>query len=341
MTMLSGKRNEEIDVLRGFAAICMILGHSILRYPIDLTCVPWCSGLEHWIFTFHMELFFLLAGICYRCFDYKKFIEKKICRIMIPYLFFGVLSLFLKAFGGSAVNRSESIGIGVYKLFFYGGNYWFLYVIFLIFLIYPFVDKVFNTDLKKLLLMAILLAIPFFIEISELFKLNSVVYHLPFFIVGQMGAKMFSDNEFDFSSRLKRNTMWGYCLLVICMVVYLVLDRIGNSYTLYNLFRFLRSMSIIVAMYICVYVLNNRLDNRKMWILLKRIICKCGQFSLQLYLFNGYILTVARIILCNILNIDIPLVLVASIWIINIATTLLLCDYIIPKVKVLKTLCGL
>ena len=136
MTMLSGKRNEEIDILRGFAAICMILGHSILRYPIDLTCIPWCSVLEHWIFTFHMELFFLIAGICYRCFDYKGFIKKKFNRIMVPYLFFGILSLFLKAFGGSAVNRSESIGSGVTKLFFYGGNYWFLYVIFLIFLIF-------------------------------------------------------------------------------------------------------------------------------------------------------------------------------------------------------------
>lgn len=340
MTMLSGKRNEVIDVLRGFAAICMILGHSILRYPIDLTCVSWCSGLEHWIFTFHMELFFLVAGICYRCFDYKKFIEKKFCRIMIPYLFFGVLSLFLHAFGGSAVNRSEPIGIGVYKLFFLGGNYWFLYVIFLIFLIYPLVEKVFNTDYKKLLLMACLLAIPYFIEISELFKLNLVVYHLPFFIVGQIGARIFV-NEFDFKSRLKRNTILGYCLLVICIIVYLVLDRILNSYTLYNLFRFLRSMSIIVALFICVYVLNNGLDNKKIFILLKRIICKCGQFSLPLYLFNGYILTVARIILCNLLKIDIPLVLVTSIWIINIATTLLLCDYIIPKVKMLKTLCGL
>ena len=53
-------RIEEIDILRGIAAVLMILGHSFIEYPVDISTVSWCHALGHFIYTFHMELFFLL-----------------------------------------------------------------------------------------------------------------------------------------------------------------------------------------------------------------------------------------------------------------------------------------
>lgn len=64
-------RIEEIDLLRGLAAILMILGHSFIVYPIDISDIAWCSAIQYWIYTFHMELFFVVAGVVYKCLDYN------------------------------------------------------------------------------------------------------------------------------------------------------------------------------------------------------------------------------------------------------------------------------
>ena len=61
--MAVGIRNEKVDILRGIAAVLMVLGHSFIVYPINISEVPWCAAVSHFIYTFHMELFFILAGV--------------------------------------------------------------------------------------------------------------------------------------------------------------------------------------------------------------------------------------------------------------------------------------
>ena len=74
------ERIREVDVLRGLAIILMIIGHSFIVHPINNQNTPWCMALGHWIYTFHMELFFFLAGCVYHCSNYRKYIGKKIDR---------------------------------------------------------------------------------------------------------------------------------------------------------------------------------------------------------------------------------------------------------------------
>ena len=83
--MRDSGRIEEIDLLRGVAALLMILGHSFIVYPIDISGVLWCKGVQHFIYTFHMELFFILAGIVYQCRNYKTFHIKFM--VNLDYLF--------------------------------------------------------------------------------------------------------------------------------------------------------------------------------------------------------------------------------------------------------------
>lgn len=66
--------------------------------------------------------------------------------------------MLLRAYGGSAINGTESIGEGIIKLLFRGGGYWFLYVLFLIFAIYPLIEKVL-VNIKTEIATAILILI--------------------------------------------------------------------------------------------------------------------------------------------------------------------------------------
>lgn len=182
------QRIKEVDILRGMAAILMILGHSFIVYPVDISTVPWCHWVGHFIYTFHMELFFVLAGAVYYCSDYSRFMKKKIKRILVPYLSFGIITLHLKAFGGSAINGNESVTEGVIKLLFHGGNYWFLYVLFILFTIYPWIEKLcYNWKIETAVALAALV-IRQFTEITHVFAISTLLYYIPYFVAGKILA---------------------------------------------------------------------------------------------------------------------------------------------------------
>lgn len=127
-------------MLRGFAAIAMIFGHSVIVHPIDISSVQPFHTLDAIVYMFHMEMFFFLAGAVWHYKGYGLLALSKIKRLLIPYGFFGIITLIFHAVGGEAVHNQLGILDGIKKMFFYGGNYWFLYTMFIICLIFPFIS---------------------------------------------------------------------------------------------------------------------------------------------------------------------------------------------------------
>lgn len=328
------QRNQEVDILRGLAAILMILGHSFIVYPVNISTVPWCHWIGHFIYTFHMELFFVLAGAVYSCINYRQFILKKVKRILVPYIFFGILTLLFKAFGGSAINGVVSVGEGIIKFIFRGGNYWFLYVLFFTFAAYPWIQKVCDSWQKEVLLALFVLIIRQFSDITTIFLIGTLLYYLPFFVTG----KIIFQNYLGYAELSK-------CTKVITILVgtlsYILLDyiQIKSVIELGVILSFVRAMAIISVLYILVtFVLK---DNIKVNAIIYNFVIDCSKYSLQLYLFNGYLMTALRIIVCNVFHITTPIVIVGVIWVGNLEITLFVCKHILPRVPILKALCGL
>ena len=75
----------EIDMLKGFAALCVAVGHLALMYDAS-------NILYRWIFQFHMPAFFLTAGFCASTKSLNqrplRFFWKKFKQLMIPDYFF-------------------------------------------------------------------------------------------------------------------------------------------------------------------------------------------------------------------------------------------------------------
>lgn len=328
-------RIPEIDLLRGLAATLMILGHSFIVYPIDISNVVWCKAIAHFIYTFHMELFFLLAGAVYHCSNYVGFITKKVQRILIPYLFFASISLLLHAFGGSAVNGTESLEEGIYKMFFHGGNYWFLYVLFIIFIVFPWIEK---TVTKKFLLYIgiIILILSDIIKIPNWFALDTVAYFLPYFILGRYVPEFLRGNYYN--TKKKR-----ICSVVLTVILYILLDgfEIFGHQELGVILSFIRAIAIIILLYVIILELCPYWNRNKGMAFLNKFLSDSSTFSLQLYLFNGYLLTIIRIVICQIMHISNPILIVLAVWGGNMAVTLIACKWIIPRIPIVRELCGL
>ena len=333
---MAKKRIVEVDILRGIAAILMILGHSFIQYPVNIEQIPWCFYLRHFIYTFHMELFFVLAGVVYHCTDYKAFIQKKIKRILIPYAFFGVVTLLLKAFGGSAINGNETVKEGLIKFVFHGGNYWFLYVLFIVFAIYPFLEKLCQNRIEYEIAFGIgILIIREITNVTWVLNISGVLHYLPFFILGRAVAKLFIAKQIkdDMSSRMRIIIVLSSCCLYLAIDSF---ELIRNT-EVGMILSFIRATCVMSILYFIVHSICRKCCNGA----IDRLVTDCGKYSLQLYLFNAFLLTALRIIICNMLHISSPFIIVGGIWIGNIAITLLACKKVIPHIPILRDLCGL
>lgn len=152
---LENKRNDFMDFLKGIGIFLVILGHH----------ENWIKG---WIYSFHMPLFFMLAGVFHKNEDkYFDFFKKKVKSLLLPYFFFTII-LFLfwlvigRKFGESAIDNTpiKECFIGI----FYGNEIkgissmewglpiWFFLCLFLISNIFYFLSKV---NLKKVVFIEI------------------------------------------------------------------------------------------------------------------------------------------------------------------------------------------
>ena len=136
------KYYEEVDILKGIAIILVIIGHAIILFPINLHEITWCNNVFKFVSISHMALFFMISGFCYNYGNnYKEYIAKKSKRILIPYLIFCFIDLIPRIFLAQFVNRQTSVVEGIKKIFLEGGEYWFLYSLFNIFLFMPLIYK--------------------------------------------------------------------------------------------------------------------------------------------------------------------------------------------------------
>lgn len=79
--MARNSRLTALDSLRGFGILLVVLGHTSRS-----------AGLVSWIFSFHMPLFFIISGMLFHERQFLDSFKKKVARLLIPYLFFGIVT---------------------------------------------------------------------------------------------------------------------------------------------------------------------------------------------------------------------------------------------------------
>lgn len=311
---------REIDALKGFAIFLVVLGHAIILHPVNLHDNAYCYAVIRFLSSVHMPLFFLISGFCFSYKNnYKDFMLKKVNRILIPYFAFNILDMLPRQLLPQLVNRSQSFSKSILDTFFYGGEYWFLYVLFIIFAIYPFIYKWQNESPKRkafLMIVLILLSIPQ--HDIDFFRLSQTVYYLLFFNAGVL-IKTSGIKLFDFEKTAMK-WLTPFCLLFVWIIaLFLGLETI---------------LPVTIAMLgiVCCYYFT-RFD------IFNRIFKRFGEYSLQLYLFNGYFLVISRTIICKFT--DIPVLIVGFNMLIDFGLSYLLIKYVCRRVGFLRKIMGM
>ncbi|MBR6363087.1 MAG: acyltransferase [Bacteroidales bacterium] len=327
------ERIREIDLMRGLAIIIMITGHSILVHPINFADIPWCNSLHNWIYSFHMELFFLVSGCVYHCLNFQQYIGKKIDRILVPYFAVGLVTMLMHVLGGDAVNKHFSLAYGLEKMVLYGGSYWFLYVLFLLYLVNPLIDRVLGGNRGRWSFVLLIILIRQFVKLPGLFCLNSIMYYLPYFMIGNLAMPLIRKRA------ILRRSGVNVLALVSGLALYLLLAlTVGRTV---EIFRYLIAFSMILVFYsVSLFLLSWEEKGSKLLKWINSLIELSSQYSLQLYIFNGFVLVIMRVLLVNLLHITNPIIVIPAIVVGNLVITLTLCKYVLSKTKWLAWLCG-
>ena len=314
------KRYEEIDALKGFAMFLVVLGHSIIVYPINLHENNFFNNLYEFISTFHLPLFFIISGYCFSYKDsYKQYITKKIKRILIPYLIFSLLNILLRTLAPSLVNKSDDFVTLLMNVIFNGGEYWFLYTLFMIFLFYPLLYKI-NRNKVIAIILEILLLIASLLNVKvNMFCITSLLKYLFYFNSGVL-IKIYKKDIFENN---KNNVLYTLVIFIILIFVFLLYRK----YT----FNYLETICAILGI-LFSYLLSG-------FEYFARTFKSFGNNSLQIHLCNGYSLVVSRTIICNITSNPFNIVLF-NLFVSYIVVQFVI-EYIVKRSKVLSFLMGI
>ena len=134
---MSSERYVELDVMKGFLAILVVVGHAIQQYEIFLGA-GW-GACRTVIYSFHMAAFVFAAGFCsgkvlsFCAFsDVLAYLKARAFRLLLPYMFWGVVYYVLRMFASDCARIPYDWSKTAFFLLGYNpdGAMWFLWALF-------------------------------------------------------------------------------------------------------------------------------------------------------------------------------------------------------------------
>ena len=282
-----------LDALKGFAIVCVVIGHvavGFMEARLFSAHSGVTRGLYNALYAFHMPLFFAVSGFLFgRAYTTgplqssalkKDALRRQVLNLVIVYvaysLLMGVLKLIFPGYVNNLIQPVRLLLLWIYPI----QIYWYIYVLVFYYLLFS-VSRVRNAPPLPLgavlaglsVLSGILPSIPWF-------KLNELLFNLPFFYLGYCLEKA------EDSPVLRRG---GYAVSAIAAVL---------AALFWDNARFIRNIPLVNTLVAAGFVfLLFEAFIHVPWLSKSRILNYCGQHSLEVYLLHTYAITACRSIL--------------------------------------------
>ena len=321
---------NEINIMRGMAVLCVVIGHSF-----NPTETPTILGfIKSFVYCFHMPAFFFISGFLEgdkrrSIGEKKQAIIKKARRLMIPYFFLTVVTAVLKMlFGVFARNPLNYSTIVVDVLIGKNnpnGGLWFLYALFVI----SFFGIIFDM-MDRLILMSIM----FIIYILNLFIFKQSGYIIGFFFSYAWIYFMGSVVRKNIYDRVKKSklviSMSGISLTIAISIGYIALAYIR----IYEVQTWILSSVITVIGVFLLFIISVQIEQhqceKKLWMLF-------GDYGMDIYMIGYYVQQAIYVIVGKILGCN-YLIYAWLMLILGLIVPVILSKYIVRKSRVLLML---
>lgn len=279
----SGKRIGWIDISKGIGVFLLVLGH--------MPSLPY--GIQNWIYSFHMPLFFALSGYTYCCKgSLRKEIGKSFKNLIIPYIIYSIVffGIDLMLFGTEHTIVKDDIsniisGQGSF------GVIWFLLSMFWVRLMYSISEKMLNEKVRAVVI-TICVCTGYLISKYtdlDLYKIITSMVAIGFFYVGVL-LKKHKIIEHIYNSKKRIICIIGLFILSIGLS-YLNLKiyglRIELSGARYNFLplTFICAISGLMAIMCCTCRFSDSTN------FIVSVVKHIGKYSLWYFALTAYIPT--------------------------------------------------
>ena len=246
------KRDDTFDIIKGICILLMIVGHCSIN-----------AILANVIYSFHMPVFFFIAGFFFKQYGLRKIVNAGIRRLLIPYFLtflfcFGVAHLLETNEGFSDIIMSRvDYNNPVYSIFLMGKGLpvWFLVSLFLCRIIFIPISKIKNDALIFIVVLLLaLLAVNLYYCIKLPLVFLPTFASLGFFTIGNLLAtrNIFSNEK-----------MWKYIPLLlviwlICLSTGKQLNIVFCKYCGFYILDLLGALGVFISIYFVVKKCNTK-----------------------------------------------------------------------------------
>lgn len=284
------ERNVLVDRLKGYACFLVLFGHVIMgirKAGIEIPGVFY--GAETFIWSFHVSLFLFLSGVVYKITgEWKgkktkiKFIKHKLLNLGVPYIVFSTIYILINSFVGSANTKSSVSDVfTIWKTPV--AQYWFLYALFFLFLIWT----VLSDTLKNWQITLVIVAFGY---LAPMFDVKLGCFEVVFFSALAFGLGTFT--KISFIEKLPSIVKILVCVLHIVAGAFLIRFDLIETTVIKELIMIFGICSSIafISMITKVKIVARFLDF-------------LNKYSLQIYLLHTIFTAGIRIVLMR-LNIN-------------------------------------
>lgn len=284
-----------VDYAKGIGIILVVLGHEnrgLIAADFIKGFELFSKYLDSYIYTFHMPLFFFLSGIFFLSSAKAKtgiFFTKKTATIVYPYFiwsfFQGGIEVFFSKYTNGNTSWNEVLSFWEPR-----AQFWFLFALFFIFLISYFCYRIFNKNIKYLILLSFLF---YFLPTLEYLpkEIYMVTNNLIFFGLGAFFS-LYHTEIFNFFYKIKYKNFLFFLLFII--LLYCVFNL--------NLIDFNKISALILAIFgaLSTILFSDYLaKNEKI-----SFLATLGSISMQIYLLHILVMGSVRVIFSKFLHID-------------------------------------
>lgn len=321
---------NEINIMRGMAVLCVVIGHSF-----NPTETPTILGfIKSFVYCFHMPAFFFISGFLegskrQNFCDKKQAIIKKARRLMIPYFFLTIITAMLKllfgVFARNPLNYSTLIVDVLIGRNNPNGGLWFLYALFVISVFGIIFDR-----MDRLILMSVMLGV----YVLNLFIFKQSGYILGFFFsyawiyfMGGVVRKYIYD-------KVKKSklmiSMRGIVSTIVISIGYIFFAYIK----IYKVESWILSSMITVIGVLLLFVISIQIEQnqcgKKIWMLF-------GDYGMDIYMIGYYAQQAIYVIFGKILGCN-YLIYACLMLILGLIVPIVVSKYIVRKNRVLSML---
>lgn len=319
------KHIEAVDILKGITIILVVIGHAVQGVVSSqhLTLNTEYNSifiLKQIIYGFHMPLFFIIAGLFINSWvkrSFKEAILQKILRLLIPYFFWSFITALSMQLASSYTNNGLGIKEFLLSPIIPFSQYWFLYVLFFVHIIYYILLNIKVCDGKLLFLLISIVVYLLNPLMDNIWIFNNLFKYMMFFSMGSYIADFINLKQFSYNK-----IILPIMIFLLVNVIYIKVLYINNTLLEYY-FLFVTSIVGSGFIFLISYYIINKIKR------IKDILCFFGEKSMEVYCLHLLILAGIRIFLLKILKFD-------DLWIVVVlsgSSTLIICYIIFSKIS--------